>query len=97
MNHELALLADRIDWRYSEKEFAPLYSKTGCPAMQEEYYPYVFLFEEETVDGYASAIQKVLSLSDAELCAKGAKARDFVLTVKNNRRQAERILDLMKA
>ena len=33
MNHELALLADKIDWRYSEKEFAPLYSKTGCPAM----------------------------------------------------------------
>ena len=33
MNHELALLADRIDWRYFEKEFAPLYSKTGCPAM----------------------------------------------------------------
>lgn len=70
---------------------------TKLPGMPEEYYPYVFLFEEETVDGYASAIQKVLSLSDAELCAKGAKARDFVLTVKNNRRQAERILDLMKA
>ena len=31
MDHELALLADRIDWRYFEKEFAPLYSKTGCP------------------------------------------------------------------
>ena len=26
MNHELALLADRIDWGYFEKEFAPL-----CP------------------------------------------------------------------
>ncbi|MCQ2116769.1 MAG: transposase [Bacteroidales bacterium] len=33
MNHELALLADRIDWGYFEKEFAPLYSRTGCPAM----------------------------------------------------------------
>ena len=32
MNHELALLADRIDWRYFEKAFASLYSKTACPA-----------------------------------------------------------------
>ena len=33
MNHELTLLADRIEWGYFEKAFAPLYSKTGCPAM----------------------------------------------------------------
>jgi IS5 family transposase len=24
--HELAMLADRIDWQYSEKEFKPYYS-----------------------------------------------------------------------
>jgi IS5 family transposase len=32
-NHELALLADRIDWNYFEKEFSPLYSNVGQPAV----------------------------------------------------------------
>ena len=31
--HELALLADRIDWNYFEKEFTSLYSKVGQPAV----------------------------------------------------------------
>jgi IS5 family transposase len=33
MNHELVLLAEKIDWNFFEKEFALLYSHTGCPAM----------------------------------------------------------------
>src|SRR5215469_7658709 len=31
--HELALLTNRIDWEYFEKEFAPLYSNVGQPAV----------------------------------------------------------------
>jgi len=30
--HELVLLAEQIDWKHLEKEFAPLYSNTGSPA-----------------------------------------------------------------
>lgn len=30
---ELVLLSTKIDWSYFENEFAPLYSKTGQPAM----------------------------------------------------------------
>ena len=33
MGHELVLLADKIDWKYFEKEFAPLYSKLGQPGI----------------------------------------------------------------
>lgn len=33
MEHELVLLADKIDWKYFEDEFSQLYSKTGQPAM----------------------------------------------------------------
>lgn len=32
-NHELVLLANKIDWSYFEKEFSPLYSKTGQPSI----------------------------------------------------------------
>lgn len=31
--HELVLLSNTIDWSYFEKEFAPLYSNTGQPAL----------------------------------------------------------------
>lgn len=33
LNHELALLGDKIDWTYFEKEFSELYSETGKPSM----------------------------------------------------------------
>lgn len=33
MKHELAVLADKIDWSYFEKEFAPLYSERGAPSV----------------------------------------------------------------
>jgi IS5 family transposase len=31
--HEMALLSNRIDWNYFEKEFSPLYAKVGQPAV----------------------------------------------------------------
>jgi IS5 family transposase len=31
--HELAMLAEKIDWEYFEKEFSPMYSNTGQPAV----------------------------------------------------------------
>ena len=33
MSHELVLLSEKIDWSYFEREFSPLYSRTGKPAM----------------------------------------------------------------
>jgi IS5 family transposase len=32
-NHEMSLLADRINWDYFEKEFSPLYSEVGQPGI----------------------------------------------------------------
>jgi len=33
MDHELVLLANKIDWAYFEKEFAPCYSEQGAPSV----------------------------------------------------------------
>ena len=33
LNHELALLADKIDWKYFEDAFSEYCSNTGKPAM----------------------------------------------------------------
>ena len=33
MSHELVLLSEKIEWSYFEREFSPLYSRTGKAAM----------------------------------------------------------------
>lgn len=68
---------------------------TKLPGMPIEYYPYVFLFEAETVDSYSMTLKKVLEHTDEELNAFGIKARNFVLSNKNNIIQAKRIIDFI--
>lgn len=68
---------------------------TNLPGMPKEYHKFVFLFQEETVEGYADAIRNVLSKSEPELISFGAKAREFVLKNKNNIAQGKRIIDFI--
>ena len=67
---------------------------TRLPGMPKEYNSFVYLFDEETVDGYADSLRRVLSLPMEELCDKGIKAKRFVLDTKNNIVQAKRIMHL---
>ena len=69
---------------------------TKLPGMPEEYNPYVFLFEDESLEGYAQSMSNVLSKTDAELNHLGMTARDFVLKKKNNVFQSKRICDFFK-
>ena len=66
---------------------------TKLPGMPPEYYEYVFLFEDETVEGMADTLKNILLRSDAELSCLGSKAQQFVLNSKSNYIQAERILN----
>ena len=68
---------------------------TKLPGMPEEYYPYVYLFEDETVEGMAKTLQQVLSLSREELAQKGSTAKQFVLEKKSNVCQAKKLLDML--
>lgn len=70
---------------------------TKLPGMPDEYYPYVYLIENETIEGYAEAISKVLKQSDKCLLEKGRKAREFVLKKKNNVAQASEIIELINS
>ncbi len=65
---------------------------TKLPGMPKEYYPYVFLFEEETIESYAQTIKSVLTNSDEYLVDFGMKAKNFVLKEKNNIIQTKRII-----
>ena len=66
---------------------------TPLSGMPVEYY--VYLFAEETIEGYKATLETVLNLSSVELSDKGKKARNFILTKKNNVVQAGRIIDFM--
>lgn len=69
---------------------------TRLPGMPQEYYPYVYMFDEETIDGFAKSLGKVLSSSPDQLCQKGKDAQNFVLAYKNNVIQGHRIIEFVK-
>ena len=64
---------------------------TKLPGMPEEYCDYVFLFEEESVDGYADKLKEILAKSKEELHRDGLKGKQFVLEKKNNIYQAMKV------
>ncbi len=68
---------------------------TRLPGMPEEYHPYVDFIEDETVQGVADALRASLSRSDEELFARGSRGREFVLGSRNNRVQAQKILQML--
>ena len=70
---------------------------TKLPGMPSEYYPYVYLIEDETTEGYADAIKHAITLSDDDLHLKGHNAKSFILENKNSYEQAKRILRLIES
>lgn len=68
---------------------------TNLPGMPKDYHPHVFLFKDETVEGYASSIKSILDMDEADLKEKGAKAREFVLQNKNYITQSKKVISLI--
>jgi glycosyltransferase involved in cell wall biosynthesis len=65
---------------------------TPLPGMPQEYYPFVYVFNDETVEGFQQTLKVLLATPKEELHEFGQRAKEFVLRYKNNRVQAERIL-----
>lgn len=68
---------------------------TKLPGMPLEYYEYVYLFEDESVEGMTKTLKGLLLKPEKELMCLGSKARQFVLNNKSNLIQAKRILDFL--
>ena len=69
---------------------------TKLPGMPEEYYPYIYLLEDETTEGMARALKEILSQSPEALAQRGAAAKKFVMEKKNNISQAKKLLDMLE-
>ena len=69
---------------------------TRLPGMPQEYYDYIFTIDGAEAKDITAALGKALGRSKEQLHQMGQKAKEFVLTKKNNKVQAERIIGLLK-
>ena len=69
---------------------------TKLPGMPEEYYTYIYMFDDESVPGFTEKMKEVLSIPTEDLHEKGIKAKQFVLQKKNNVWQTKRIVEMIK-
>lgn len=67
------------------------------PSMPDEYKEYLYLFDDESVEGMRKMIEKVCGLDSSELRDKGNKAKDFIIKNKNAVVQVEKVLNLIKS
>lgn len=108
MQQQVSLL---INPRHSSDEFTNYsfpsktmeYMASGTPvlmsklgAIPEDYYPYLYFFDDESEKGMARKIEYIYSLNKSELESKGNKAREFILQKKNCYIQAQKIFDLIE-
>lgn len=69
---------------------------TKLPGMPKEYYNYVYLIEDETVNGIKYEIEKLMKKPRNELEVKGKDAQKFVLENKSSEVQALKITEMIK-
>ena len=68
---------------------------TPLQGMPQEYNDYVYLFEDETVEGMSKTLARILIQDKRELYDKGISAKKFVMKEKNNVVQAGKIKELI--
>ena len=69
---------------------------TRIPSIPNEYYPYIYTFDEETKDGFYNTLCSIIALPNEKLHEKGLEAKDFIITKKNYKIQSEKLLELLK-
>ena len=69
---------------------------TRLPGVPAEYFEYVYIINDETVEGVCDALRRVLAQPEDELTRFGLAAREFVAENKGCATQCERIIDFLK-
>jgi hypothetical protein len=68
---------------------------TKLPGMPKEYYNYVYLIEDESVDGLSLKINEILTKSKVELHEFGLNAKKWALHKKNNVIQGKKVINMI--
>ena len=79
------------------------YMLSGTPVVTTKFvgilkddYPYLFFFENESVEGFSETLEAILKRPKKDLKAFGKKAMNYVYRTKNSVIQAKRIIDFYK-
>ena len=68
---------------------------TRLEGIPEEYFEFVYVWEDETVLGMYNFLKKMFKEDTSCLCQKGKKAQQFVLRNKNVSHQGRRVLEFL--
>jgi len=68
---------------------------TRLPGIPEDYFPYLFVLDEETPAGLSDLLTRVSTVPREDLDELGAKAKTFVLEKKTDTYQGQRILSFL--
>lgn len=68
---------------------------TKLPGLPEEYYPYLYFFKNESVEGFAESIHQILNQGNDVLFKKGLLAQQFLIQNKDANKQVARIVDFI--
>lgn len=100
-----------VNPRHSGEEFTKYsfpsktleYMGSGTPTLMcklscvpDEYYPFLFFFEDESIEGMSKRIEEICLLPQEVLNKKGEDARHFVLKNKNSKEQVKKMLNLAR-
>lgn len=69
---------------------------TRLPGMPKEYYPFIYLINDESPEGIANVLAETLNVPFSERKEKAERARDFVMKHKTNVEQARKIARFLK-
>ena len=69
---------------------------TKLPGMPKEYYPYVYIIEDESKEGIKEKLEEVLCETAEALYDKGNAAKRFVLENKTGNLQARKIIPMLQ-
>ena len=65
------------------------------PCLPKEYEPYIYFFDDESVEGMKNKIIEICEKSQEELNEFGEKAAKFIHTQKNEIAQTKRIIEFI--
>jgi len=69
---------------------------TRLPGIPKEYFDYVFVLKNETIEGMRNKIESILEMPRKKLDEQGQRARRFVLENKNSLVQTKKIIDMIE-
>jgi phage host-nuclease inhibitor protein Gam len=65
------------------------------PCLPKEYEPYIYFFDDESIEGMKNKIIEICEKSQEELNEFGKKAAEFIHTQKSSYHQCKKIADFI--